>query len=144
KWNIICRPKDQEGLGIEVLDIKNKCLLSKWLFKLLSKEGVCHELLSNKYLRGEPIFQVQERPTISPFWEGLMGVKNGFFNRGSFCVGDGTGTQFWEDTWLGDTSLENQYPTLYSTVRTKEVLVADVLSQNPLNIRFNKNLVGEK
>jgi hypothetical protein len=28
KWNIICRPKDQGGLGIEVLDIKNKCLLN--------------------------------------------------------------------------------------------------------------------
>jgi hypothetical protein len=29
KWNIICRPKDQGGLGIEVLELKNKCLLSK-------------------------------------------------------------------------------------------------------------------
>jgi hypothetical protein len=28
KWNIIRRPKDQGGLGIEVLEIKNKCLLS--------------------------------------------------------------------------------------------------------------------
>jgi hypothetical protein len=40
KWNIICRPKDQGGLGIEVLDIKNKCLLSKQLFKLLNDEGM--------------------------------------------------------------------------------------------------------
>jgi hypothetical protein len=32
KWNIICRPKDQGGLGIEVLELKNKCLLRKWLF----------------------------------------------------------------------------------------------------------------
>ena len=23
KWNMVCRPKDQGGLGIEVLDIKN-------------------------------------------------------------------------------------------------------------------------
>ena len=29
KWNMMCRPKDQGGLGIEVLEIKNKCLLSK-------------------------------------------------------------------------------------------------------------------
>ena len=29
KWSIVCRPKDQGGLGIEVLEIKNKCLLSK-------------------------------------------------------------------------------------------------------------------
>ena len=50
KWNIICRPKDQGGLGIEVFDIKNKCLISKWLFKLLHEEGVWQELLTNKYL----------------------------------------------------------------------------------------------
>jgi hypothetical protein len=42
KWNFICRPKDQGGLGVEVLDIKNKCLLSKWLFKLLNEEGAWH------------------------------------------------------------------------------------------------------
>jgi hypothetical protein len=68
KWNIICRPKDQGGLGIEVLDIKNKCLLSKWLFKLLSEEGVWQELLSNKYLYGKTLSQVQAKPTNSPFF----------------------------------------------------------------------------
>jgi hypothetical protein len=26
-------------MGIEALDIKNKCLLSKWILKLLSEEG---------------------------------------------------------------------------------------------------------
>jgi hypothetical protein len=40
--------------------------------------------------------------------------------------------------------IANQYPTLYNIVRTKEVLVADVLSQNPLNIRSNRILIGEK
>jgi hypothetical protein len=33
---------------------------------------------------------------------------------------------------------------LYNIVRTKEVLVADVLSQIPLNIKFNRILTGEK
>jgi hypothetical protein len=40
KWNVISRPKDQGGLGIEVLEIKNLCLLSKWLDKLINQEGV--------------------------------------------------------------------------------------------------------
>ena len=30
KWDIICRPKDRGGLGIENLEVKNRCLLSKW------------------------------------------------------------------------------------------------------------------
>jgi hypothetical protein len=37
RWNIICRPKDQGGLDIEVLDLNYKCLLRKWLFKLLTE-----------------------------------------------------------------------------------------------------------
>jgi hypothetical protein len=74
----------------------------------------------------------------------MMGVKNEFFQRGPFIVGGDTRTLFLEDTWLGDTSLANQYPTLYNMVRTKEVLVAHVLSQVPLNIRFNRILIGEK
>jgi hypothetical protein len=51
KWNLSCRRKDQVGLGIEVLEIKNSYLLSKWLYKLLSEERLWQQLLKNKYLR---------------------------------------------------------------------------------------------
>jgi hypothetical protein len=39
KWNILCQPRDQGGLGIQDLNIKNIALLSKWLFKLLTIDG---------------------------------------------------------------------------------------------------------
>jgi hypothetical protein len=44
KWNLICRPKDQGDLEIEVLETKNYWLLRKWLFKLLSEEGLWQQL----------------------------------------------------------------------------------------------------
>jgi hypothetical protein len=94
KWNIICRPKDQGGLGIEVLDLKNKCLLSKLLFKLLNEDDVWQELLRNKYLHFKSLAEVTMKPTYSPFWKGLMKVKEDFFNRGSFTVGNGEETRF--------------------------------------------------
>jgi hypothetical protein len=47
KWNILCRPKAQGGLGITDLYIKSKCLLSKWIFKLLNEEGIWQTLLRN-------------------------------------------------------------------------------------------------
>ena len=65
QWNIVCRPKDQGGLGVEVLELKNKCLLSKWLFKLLHEEGVWQELLRNKYLGAKTLAHVEARPTDS-------------------------------------------------------------------------------
>jgi hypothetical protein len=97
KWNIVCRPKDQGGLGIEVLELKNKCLLSKWLFKILTEEGMWQQILTNKYLKHQTLAQVEAKPTDSPFWKGLMRVKNDFFRRGFFKVGTGDSVRFWED-----------------------------------------------
>ena len=79
--------------------MKNKCLLSKWLFKLLNEEGVWQELLTNKYLHNKTLAQVEANPTDSPFWKGLMGVKDEFFNRGRFKLGNGETIRFWEDVW---------------------------------------------
>jgi hypothetical protein len=31
KWSIVCQTKDQGGLDIQNLEIRNKCVLSKWL-----------------------------------------------------------------------------------------------------------------
>jgi hypothetical protein len=144
KWNIICRPKDQGGLGIEVLELKNKCLLSKWLFKLLNEDGVWQEMLHNKYLSQKTLAEVAAKPTDSPFWKGLMNVKDEFFSRGYFHLGNGDSIRFWEDIWLGSTSLANQYPSLYHIVQYKNVTVANVLSSVPLNIRFRRVLNGNK
>jgi hypothetical protein len=103
-----------------------------------------HELLHNKYIKDKILSQVQEKPTNLPFWKGLMRVKNDFFSRGSFKVENGTSVRFGDDIWLGNTPLGDQYPPLYNIVQRKNVLVADVLSHNPLNIEFWRVLNGNK
>ena len=40
KWDILCRPKDQGGLGILDLQLQNKCLLAKWLVDLLNTDAM--------------------------------------------------------------------------------------------------------
>jgi hypothetical protein len=59
--------KTRGGLGIEVLDLKNKSLLCKWLFKLLNEDGVWHELIRNKYLHSKTLSQVEAKPLDSHF-----------------------------------------------------------------------------
>jgi hypothetical protein len=77
-WNIICRPKDQGGLGIDVLELKKKCLLSKWLFKLTNEERIWQEIIHNKYIHSKTLSQVTAKPLDSPFWQGLMKAKEDF------------------------------------------------------------------
>ena len=60
KWNILCQPKDQRGLGIQNLDLKNIALLSKWLYRLLTTDGTWQKIIHNKYLGTKPLGKSNE------------------------------------------------------------------------------------
>ncbi len=68
-WDIICQLKDQGGLRVHNLEIKNQCLLSKWLFKLINEQGVWQDLLKRKYLTGKSITQVERKQGIPIFYQ---------------------------------------------------------------------------
>ena len=102
-------PKDQGGLGIENLEVKNRCLLSKWLCKLsVETDATWAQILCNKYLHSKTLAQVNFTPNDSPFSKGLMRVRSTFFHRTKFIIGNGEGTRFWEDSWLGEMPLAIQ------------------------------------
>jgi hypothetical protein len=73
-----------------------------------------------------------------------MSGSDKLFQWGSFVIGDGMNTYFWEDAWLGTTPLSSQYLALYNIVRYKHVRVADVLAHMPLNISFSRVLSENK
>ena len=86
----MCQPKEQGGSGIQNLDIQNKCLLSKWLFKLCNEEGVWQELSRNKYLKNKTLGQVNKKPRDSYFWTSLMGGRISFIAWDVFLLKDGS------------------------------------------------------
>jgi hypothetical protein len=141
---MICRPKDQDRLGVEVPEIKKSCLLSNWFYKILSKEGLWQQLLKNKYLSQKTLAEVKTKPNDSHFWKGLMKVKDNFFSRGSFKISSREGVRFWEDIWLDEQTLASQYPHLYYIVHRKYDTVATVMSSTPINIGFRRQLTGNK
>ncbi|WVZ57602.1 hypothetical protein U9M48_007966 [Paspalum notatum var. saurae] len=144
KWDQIRQPKEQGGLGIIDLEVQNKCLLSKWLFKLANEEGIWQNLLRNKYLKSKLFGGGIKKPGVSHFWAGLMDVKQDFLSLGSFSVSDGTQVRFWEDTWCDNQPLKLLYPSLFNIVRKKEATLAEVMSSTPLNVSFRRGLYGER
>jgi hypothetical protein len=142
KWSVLCRPKDHGGLGIQDLQIKNRALLGKWLYKLLTEEGIWQTLLKRKYIGSKALSQVIWKPGDSHFWAGLMETKKFFFPYGSFSIKDGSEIRFWEDIWLGNTTLREQYPALYNIVRHKSDTIAKVLEDFPPNVDFRRSLIG--
>jgi hypothetical protein len=51
---------------------------------------------------------------------------------------------FWEDKWLGDTTLWEQYPALYAIVCHKGDTIVHILQSNPPNMSFRRNLYGPR
>jgi hypothetical protein len=74
--------------------MQNRCLLSKWLFKLINGDGVWQHLLKNKYLRDKTLTQVQHMPGDSQFWAGHMKVKDEFLSMSRFDLGDVSQVRF--------------------------------------------------
>jgi hypothetical protein len=138
------RPKRSRGLGIHDLEVKNIALLGKWLFRLLTKNGIWQTFLRRKYVGSKALSQVFRKPSDSHFWVELMAMKNQFFRYGSFSIKDGSEIRFWEDKWLGNDILREQYPVLYAIVRHKGDTLSHVLGSNSPNMTFRRNLFGPR
>lgn len=50
-------------------------------------------------------------------------------NNAKIKVGDGKQTQFWLDTWLGNQSLADAFPPIFSIVRNQEESIHEVLAR---------------
>jgi hypothetical protein len=73
-----------------------------------------------------------------------MATKKHFFGHGKFSIKDGFEVRFWEDKWLGTTTLREQYLALYDIVRHKGDTIAQVLESTPPNLSFRRSLYGPR
>jgi hypothetical protein len=73
-----------------------------------------------------------------------MATKKHFFGHGKFLIKDGSEVRFWEDKWLGTTTLREQYLALYDIVCYKGDTIAHVLESNPPNVAVRRNLYGPR
>src|SRR3954470_15191003 len=101
------RPKDQGELGIHDLQVKNSALLGKWLYKLLTSDGVWQSLLKRKYIGTKALSQVVWKPGDLHFLVDLMATNKYFYRFAVFNIKYMTKIRFWEDRWLGNTTLRD-------------------------------------
>jgi hypothetical protein len=71
-------------------------------------------------------------------------ATNFFFRLGSFFIKDGSEIRFLLDRWLGNTTLHEQYPTLYNIVCHKDDTIAKVMEDSPPNVTFRRDLSRQR
>jgi hypothetical protein len=73
-----------------------------------------------------------------------MTSKKFFFPHGTFSINDGSQIRFWEDIWLDNVPLRDEYPALYSIIRYKNDTIAKVMATSPPDVTFRHDLLGPR
>jgi hypothetical protein len=109
------------------------------MFKLLSEGETWQAILKRKYIGQIALSQVLWKPDDSHFLAGLIATKKFFFRLGSFSIKGGSEIRFWEYMWLDNSSLCEQYPTLYNILCHKGNTIVKVM-EDSLNVTFRRDL----
>lgn len=111
--------KDSGGLWVLGLQAMWQSMIVKWLWKLKIMRGCGNLCLAENIWR------------IKPYQDWLMGLVAPIFGKTwwrliHFCqknaerlLENGMTTLFWEDIWVGEKSLADKFPRLYSICFTK-------------------------
>jgi hypothetical protein len=140
KWDQICLPKEQGGLGVKDLTLFNKALLGKWKWRMLTEgDAVWAELLRSRYghlptnlVAGNTLsYDVKS----SLWWRDIIGLdfgdnENWFMSNTGCSVGDGKAIGFWKMKWFGNQPFCELFPELFAKETFKEVLISDRMQGN--------------
>ncbi|KAL4294313.1 hypothetical protein AHAS_Ahas18G0215600 [Arachis hypogaea] len=123
KWSVVQKSKNQGGLGVEDISLKNTALLFKWWWRFnkeecpLWKKVVC----SCNNLDGGVSFENQNLKRIGGVWADIGNIRMSESSLvGILQVGNGTKTKFWHDLWVQEGRLKEVFPSLYRMTLNKE------------------------
>ncbi|KAL6329204.1 hypothetical protein AAG906_014814 [Vitis piasezkii] len=128
-------PKEEGGLGIRKIDLLNKALLGKWVWRYAyEKDNLWKTVIGVKY--GQEGCGWKTKEVFGPFGVGLWKeiMKE---------VGKGNRVLFWTDKWCGNEALAQSYPQVFTLAGHKNAKVCEVwdssMGQGGWNLRLARD-----
>ncbi|GJZ06511.1 RNA-directed DNA polymerase, eukaryota, reverse transcriptase zinc-binding domain protein [Tanacetum coccineum] len=99
-WKVVCRPKDQGGLGIKPLNEWNEVLLMKNIWKIMEQKQTLWVQWVNKVkLKGRSVWDIDIDVNDSWGWKKLMELRDRIKPHIFHNIGNGKSTYVWYDKW---------------------------------------------
>nr|GEV67545.1 RNA-directed DNA polymerase, eukaryota [Tanacetum cinerariifolium] len=138
-WNLALASKEKKGLGIGSLYSLNHALIQKWRWGFLNiAQALWARLIVSIRGTNEDASSFFSHVQNQRVWGRIIGSINNMHEKGfipyssiKWRVNNGASSKFWHDTWIGNTSLQNQFPRLYRLGPNRDIMLASF--HNPLS-----------
>ena len=130
-WDTICFPLAQGGLGVRKVEVFNRALLGKWLWKFGREEThLWRWVIAAKYG-----LEWGGRMTRNPkgthgcsLWKGIFSGWDFFNQHMKLVAGLGNRICFWQNNWCGDVPLKVMFRLLFSCSTSHSASIESCLS----------------
>jgi hypothetical protein len=117
-WEMICRPKEQGGLGVLDLRIQNKALLIKNLHNFFNQQDIPWvKLLWKGHYNNEHLPHIGS-PKGSFWWRDCLSFMQDYRDLTTISINNGKSCSLWTDKWM-ETTRQEDYPTFFHLPRTR-------------------------
>ena len=120
KWDVICLPKEDGGLGIKDISKFNAALMGRRIWALSSNQNqLWARILTSKYGGWSNLSNGRDKVWHSQWWSDLQKLNqqpefSSIHQQMVWKVRGGDKIKFWKDKWLGvDSNLQQQYNQLF-------------------------------
>ncbi|GLT29392.1 hypothetical protein SLA2020_042640 [Shorea laevis] len=105
-WNDVCLPKKYGGLGLKSARDRNKVLIAKlgWHMLSRSKKLWCQAFI-HKYLHSKSFLSCNPTPSSSVTWRSILKCRDVLHLGMRWRVGSGMQIRLWHDVWAGNSKL---------------------------------------
>ncbi|XP_042514311.1 uncharacterized protein LOC122088975 [Macadamia integrifolia] len=99
KWDTICKPKEEGGLGIRRLREVNMTLIAKLAWSIKAEDSQLSSLLRARFLFHSGLPKRSYRR--SSIWPDIRRMWKFISDNERWIIGSGRKINFWNDNWLG-------------------------------------------
>lgn len=123
------KDKTKGGLAIKDSHTQNRCLLGKFWAKLLEQPSTSWQRWFHRFYGNPTGGDLGSSHRLNTLvWQTILAVLPDFQAKTEVLLGDGAGTGFWHDKWLGPAPLAKLFPALYSHTDRPHTSVQDALA----------------
>ncbi|GJW13056.1 RNA-directed DNA polymerase, eukaryota, reverse transcriptase zinc-binding domain protein [Tanacetum coccineum] len=99
-WNVVCKPKDQGGLGIKNLSVWNEVLMIKHLRNVAAKKDTLWvKWIIVEKIKGRSIWEVQSDCNSSVGWKNILSLRDKAREHIWWKIGNEKSVNVWHDRW---------------------------------------------